>query len=81
MFYCIYKDSGASSCGQQVSSTAPKTILMVFPTESLLRDILDKLKDGCSGRRNARITEIFSDEEDSFYFPVQAIYDRNMLLL
>ena len=74
MFYCVYKDSGASSCGgQQVSITASKTILMVFPTESLLREMLAKINNGCSGRRNSRITEIFADGEDSGYLTVQTM--------
>lgn len=73
MFYCVYKDNGASGCcGQLMSITAPRTILMVFPTESLLRDMLDKLNNGCSGRVNARIEEVFSDE-DLGYLPVQVM--------
>ena len=73
MFYCVYKDDGASSCcGQTVSITGKKKILMMFPTEGLLRDMLDKLKNGWSGRVNARIEEVFSDE-DLGYLPVQVM--------
>ena len=73
MFYCIYRDDGASGCcGQTVSITGKKTILMAFPTEGLLRDMLNKLNNGCSGRKNARIEEVFADE-DLGYFPVQVM--------
>ena len=72
MFYCVYKDDGATGpCGQTVGITGPRTILMIFPDEKLFLDMLDKVeKNSHSSRRNARIEEMFADG-DIGYLPVK----------
>ena len=73
MYYCVYKDDGASGgCGQLVSITAPRTSLMIFPNEKLFLAMLDKVENSSSGRKNARIEEIFADG-DIGYLPVQRV--------
>lgn len=67
MIYVVYKDDGAKGCcGQSVSMTAKKTLLLVLPGYDDLSSVEDAMIKKMNRRKNPRIEELFSDDKSDY---------------
>lgn len=67
--YLRYQDEGPSGiCGQSCSITCPWDQLHIFLTEKKAEEFQQKVKD-YKGRKNARITGVWYDDEEISMYP------------